>query len=111
MKITIEAETPEESKAFDKPIVYEGAERLCIAGHAPPSEKNKDGEIGFIFGPWTALKTDVLRVLTIADERATAQLMVNAVLQASNIAANAHREAMLAQEIMAGRNGLKIARP
>ncbi len=113
MRIELTAETPEEKKAFGEPVVYEGATRLCLAGHAPPSKKNPDGEIGFIFGPWTALKTDMLRTMTIADERNTAQLMVNAMLKASELLANAQRDQALAQQIMANRNGpnLRIAEP
>ena len=113
MKITIEPETPEESKVLGEQLVYSGAIRACIAGYGAATEQNKTGEIGFCYGPWIALKTDMLRTMTIADERALHQSMVNAVLRASNIMAGAQRDELLAQEIMAGRNGhkLRIAEP
>ena len=80
MKIEITAETPEEKKAIGESIAYEGVARACIAGQGVITEKNKTGEVGFCYGPWLALKTDLLRTITIADERALQQSMVNAVL-------------------------------
>jgi len=106
MKISIEAETDAERKAFAEPVVFENVERACITGR-----HNDNAEIGWAVGPWTALKVDMTRTIIVMDEKAMSALITNSVINAAGLMAKAERDQAIAREVMGNGKAFKLHRP
>ena len=111
MKITIEAETDSEKTALPSPWVRTGCERVAVSGIGEHTDENKTGEFGYLHGDNIALRGDLARLMGSLDAQLLQQASVNGVLQANQMIFNAQRDQSIAQEVLAGRNGLRIHRP
>ena len=100
MKITIEAETPEEKQKLAEPWVRTGAERFFLAGRLNPKAENF--EFGFVHGPWMANKIEVARASIELDAMEGQQRATAAVIQAHNVMAEQENARRIGESL---RNG------
>lgn len=110
MKITIEAETPEEKSQLSEPWVRSGIQRMGLAGRMDPKQCEAEFEFGFIHGPWQQVKTELSRLIIDGDTSMNQQLMINSVLQAHNVIAQQIETRQIGAQLF-NRNGLKIHQP
>jgi hypothetical protein len=115
MKITIEAETPEELAALAEPWVRANVRRIGLAAWqeatAGADGKVTREECGFIHGPFGAVKADLLRLLLDVDNVLARQAAFDGTIEAHNALAKAQRDATLMQKIAPNGRGLRMQRP